>query len=121
MRERERTGETGTAREREQNTGRETKQEMGGHKRAGVRGEKGQEASMGAWMCVTTAEKGLREPGGRNGFSYTGTGLCQWSPMSLLPEVREGMTSFGRWETASQVPAECWLSSQCQKSSYRPV
>jgi hypothetical protein len=39
------------------------------------------------------------------------------SHMSLLPEVR-GMTSFGRWEPASEVLEKCWLLSSHQKFSY---
>lgn len=37
----------------------------------------------------------------------------QGSHMFLLPE-----TPFGRWEQTSQAPAEWWLLSTHQKSSY---
>ena len=36
--------------------------------------------------------------------------------MTLLPEGRE-RTPFGKGEPVSQVPEECWLLSNCQKSS----
>lgn len=39
-------------------------------------GSEVQEASMGAWMCITTAETGRREPGEWNGSSHAGTGVC---------------------------------------------
>jgi hypothetical protein len=39
--------------------------------------------------------------------------------MSLLPEMRK-MTSFSRWEAVLQVPEECYLLSNLQKSSHGP-
>lgn len=38
---------------------------------------------------------------------------------SLLPVVRE-VTPFARCKQVSQVPEQCWLLSNDQRSSYRP-